>query len=308
MHSEPRRDPVRRCRLCGNDRLAQVLDLGEQCLTGVFPRQPGMPLTRGPLQLIRCHRDDSRDHCGLVQLSMSYPAAEMYGANYGYRSGLNRSMVDHLRDKAGRLLHRVRPGPGDAILDIGSNDGTLLACMPADGPTLVGMDPSADKFSRYYPPHVERIAEFFSAAAWRRRMGQRRARLVTSIAMFYDMEEPLDFARQVREVLADDGYWHLEQSYLPLMLERNAYDTVCHEHVEYYALRQIVWILERCDMKPVDVELNDVNGGSFAVTAVPASSAVSVNTPVSSGAYILTPSSLMASASAWANASEQQRP
>ena len=254
-----------------------MLDLGEQCLTGVFPRRPGTALTRGPLQLVRCQCDDGRDHCGLVQLSVSYPALEMYGAGYGYRSGLNQSMVDHLRRKAQWLVQRAGPTAGDLILDIGSNDGTLLSFMPESGVVLVGMDPAADKFGRYYPGHVLRIADFFSAAAWRRQLGERRARLVTSIAMFYDMEDPLDFARQVRQVLTDDGYWHLEQSYLPLMLARNAYDTVCHEHVEYYALRQLNWIFERSDLRLIDVELNDVNGGSFAVTAVPKASPVPAN-------------------------------
>jgi hypothetical protein len=95
--------------------------------------------------------------------------------------------------------------------------------------------------------------------------------------MFYGIEDPLSFAKEVREVLADDGVWHTEQSYLPLMLQKNAYDTICHEHVEYYALRQLHWILQRCGMKLIDVELNDVNGGSFAATAAPIESKMTPN-------------------------------
>lgn len=267
---------VSTCRLCGNDQLASVLNLGDQCLTGVFPKNPNDALTRGPLELLRCCRDDAQECCGLVQLGTSYAPEEMYGENYGYRSGLNRSMVDHLEQKAHALALRAQVSAGDVVLDIGSNDGTLLSFMPPDS-ELVGIDPSSEKFGRYYKPHIKRVPEFFSLPTWRDAMGDAKAKLVTSIAMFYDIEDPLSFAKEVREVLADDGVWHTEQSYLPLMLQKNAYDTICHEHVEYYALRQLHWILQRCGMKLIDVELNDVNGGSFAVTAAPIESKMTPN-------------------------------
>jgi len=251
------------CRVCGNRKLAPVLSLGDQYLTGVFPRRRDDGLTRGPLELVRC---DGARACGLVQLRNSYDHAEMYGANYGYRSSLNKSMVRHLADTVNGLLGIVHLSDGDLVVDIGSNDGTLLSNYPAGGPTLVGIDPTAAKFRQYYRPDIHVIADFFSAAALRRLFGERRAKIVTSIAMFYDLEAPQTFAEQVAGILADDGIWHFEQSYLPAMLRANAYDTICHEHLEYYALRQIQWIVDRAGLKIVAVRFNDVNGGSFAVT------------------------------------------
>jgi hypothetical protein len=108
--------------------------------------------------------------------------------------------------------------------------------------------------------------EFFDRAAFDRLALGKKARIITSIAMFYDLPAPMDFVRDVAASLADDGVWHLEQSYLPLMLQTNSYDTVCHEHLEYYSLRQIQWMTSRAGLRITDVSLNDVNGGSFAVT------------------------------------------
>ena len=262
------------CRVCGSIDFAPLIGLGDQALTGVFPTDAAQSVTVGPLQLVRC-----RGACGLVQLQHSYDAAEMYGARYGYRSGLNRSMVDHLHAIVAGLRRLVAPARGDVILDIGSNDGTLLSGYPPGEADLFGMDPSADKFARYYRSDITRVVEFFDADRFLAASSGRRARVVTSIAMFYDLDDPLAFMRQVERVLADDGVWHFEQSYLPLMLRRTAYDTICHEHVEYYALRQIEWMAERAGLKIIDVSLNDTNGGSFAVTAAKAASGLTPNLP-----------------------------
>ncbi|MDX2194675.1 MAG: class I SAM-dependent methyltransferase [Gemmatimonadales bacterium] len=252
---------IEACRLAGSRDLVDVLDLGEQALTGVFPRSASEPVTRGPLRL--CFSPTS----GLLQLRHSYDLGEMYGDNYGYRSGLNASMVAHLRAKVAALVARAPLRPGDVVLDIGSNDSTTLQAYPDCGQTLLGIDPTGRKFGHFYPKHIRLVADFFTAATYRQAMGERRARIVTSISMFYDLERPLDFVRDVAAILADDGIWHFEQSYMPTMLERDAYDTVCHEHLEYYALRPVLWMLERAGLELVDVELNDVNGGSFALTA-----------------------------------------
>lgn len=257
---------INKCRVCGNEELVLVVDLGEQYLTGVFPKVKNETnLTKGPLRLVKCHGGENS--CGLLQLEHSYDSEEMYGENYGYRSGLNSSMVSHLRNKVRQILDRVNLKKGDLVVDIGSNDGTTLSAYPNDL-LLVGIDPTGEKFSDYYPTHINLIPDFFSADLLTNRFPGKKAKVVTSFSMFYDLESPVDFARQVASVLdSDDGIWMFEQSYMPLMLERNSYDTICHEHLEYYGLEQIVWIAEKAGLKIVYVEINDVNGGSFSVVA-----------------------------------------
>lgn len=248
------------CRLSGSKHLVSVLNLGHQALTGVFPKMQGQTITVGPLELVWC--PDS----GLLQLAHSYDPAEMYGENYGYRSGLNQSMVDHLTSKTQFLERRAALRSGDTVLDIGSNDATTLKAYTTPGLHRIGIDPTGEKFRAHYPGDIRLIPAFFSAQAYRA-ANAARAKIITSISMFYDLESPVAFARQVAEILADDGVWHFEQSYMPSMLRMNSYDTICHEHLEYYSLHAVKKILDAADLRLVDVGTNAVNGGSFAVTA-----------------------------------------
>lgn len=255
---------VEKCRICGNTHLERVLNLGQQMLTGVFPRSMGAKVTTGPLNLVKCTGGEHA--CGLLQMEHSYDLGEMYGENYGYRSGLNASMVAHLNAKVKRIQGIANLQDGDLVIDIGSNDSTTLQAYPSTGLSLVGVDPTGVKFHSYYPPHVQLIPDFFSSSLVKECLPGRKAKVVTSFSMFYDLEDPMGFMREVFEVLADDGIWVFEQSYMPTMLDTNSYDTVCHEHLEFYALRQIKWMTDRVGFKILDVEFNDINGGSFSVT------------------------------------------
>ena len=252
------------CRVSKSKHLVSVLNLGYQALTGVFPNNAAEAVTVGPLELVWC--PDS----GLLQLKHTYDSAEMYGDNYGYRSGLNQSMVSHLTDKVSYLERLFPLVTGDVVVDIGSNDATTLKAYKTAGIKRIGIDPTGRKFSEYYPPEISLVPEFFSAAAYRSSTSK-PAKIVTSIAMFYDLESPIEFAQQIESILADDGVWHFEQSYMPSMLRTNSYDTICHEHLEYYSLGVVKKILEQSGMRLVDVVMNSVNGGSFAVTAAKAS-------------------------------------
>jgi hypothetical protein len=211
--------------------------------------------------------------CGLVQLTHSYDLGEMYGDNYGYRSGLNASMVVHLHAKVARVLERVALRPGDLVVDVGANDGTTLGAYPeSSGADLLGIDPTAAKFRQYYKPHVDLCADFFSTKTLRAVRPGKQVRILTSFSMFYDLEAPMAFMQDVHDVLTDDGVWVFEQSYMPTMLAALSYDTVCHEHLEYYALKQVKWMADRVGFTLVDVAFNDVNGGSFSVTAAKSTS------------------------------------
>ncbi|MBI4204623.1 MAG: methyltransferase domain-containing protein [Betaproteobacteria bacterium] len=254
------------CRLCDSARLTTVLDLGVQALTGIFPKSKAEDVAAGPLQLCKC------EDCDLVQLRHNYDLGKLYGETYGYRSGLNQSMVRHLHQKVGRIRTLVDLREGDLVIDIGSNDSTLLQAYPERGPQLVGIDPSGPKFARYYPPGVTLIPDFFRADLVKELFPGRRAKVVTSIAMFYDLERPMDFVRDIVKILDDEGVWVFEQSYLPFMLKTHSYDTVCHEHLEYYALKQIKHLTDHAGLRIIGVEFNDVNGGSFSVTAARAAS------------------------------------
>ena len=256
---------IARCRVSGSTNLVSVLHLGHQALTGVFPRSPSVPVTRGPVELVWC--PDS----GLLQLRHSYDSSEMYGDNYGYRSGLNQSMIRHLEAKVRRLQALVPLRADDVVLDIGSNDATLLKAYQREGLQRVGIDPTGAKFRQFYPPDICLVPDFFSRENFER-VSPRKARIVTSIAMFYDLEDPVAFARQIAAVLADDGIWHFEQSYMPSMLRTNSYDTICHEHLEYYSIAVVQRVLHEAGLKVLDVQMNAVNGGSFAVTAAKRSS------------------------------------
>jgi hypothetical protein len=189
----------------------------------------------------------------------------MYGDNYGYRSGLNSSMVRHLRLKATGVYGKYARASNPVVLDIGSNDGTLLNSLCGTGAKLIGIDPTSSKFAEFYDSSVVRVPNFFSAELFQEI--SLPADIIFSIAMFYDLEDPVEFVSQISNSLNDEGVWHFEQSYLVSMLDTNSFDTICHEHVEYYSFTVIENILVKAGMKVIDVELNDTNGGSIAITA-----------------------------------------
>jgi hypothetical protein len=204
--------------------------------------------------------------CGLLQLKQSYSLDEMYGDNYGYRSGLNASMVAHLTHKIRGLERLVNLSSSDVVIDIGSNDATSLKAYSGKH-RKVGIDPTGKKFAAFYTEDIALIPDFFSAEVFRAKFPKDKAKIVTSIAMFYDLESPASFVRDIEAILADDGVWHFEQSYMPSMLRTHSYDTICHEHLEFYSFKVVKNMLESCGMRVIDVQMNAINGGSFAVTA-----------------------------------------
>ena len=164
-------------------------------------------------------------------------------------------MVNHLKAKVDHIISQGILKAGDMVMDIGSNDGTLLKCYPSKGLVLVGVDPTGKAFKKYYPAHIDLLPDFFSANLVKSTYSSRKVKVLTSIAMFYDLKAPVEFMRQAYDILDDEGIWILEQSYMPTMLEHMAYDTVCHEHLEYYGLKQICWMAQK-------VGFNVIRGGA----------------------------------------------
>lgn len=255
---------IQHCRICGSADLLPVVNLGCQSLTGLFPRSVEEEVPVAPLELVKCD-DDAPGCCGLVQLRHAFDPAFIYGERYGYRSGLNPAMVGHIARTVADLRQRVDLEEGDAVIDIGSNDGTLLANFEADRYRLIGIDPTAAKFREYYREDIMIIPDFFSPHVLSDGLCGRQAKLITALSMFYDLEDPVGFMADVRGLLHPEGLWLIEQSYMPSMIDRTAYDTICHEHLEYYRMKQIKWMADRAGLKIVDVTFNEVNGGSFAV-------------------------------------------
>jgi hypothetical protein len=251
---------LEKCRVCSGVQLEEVLNLGVQPLSGVFPSNLAQPLTSGPLRLVHCGQ------CELIQLGESFSHSEMYGENYGYKSNLNPSMVNHLQSIANGLIRKLNLDSSSIICDIGSNDGTFLSCFTELNATLIGIDPTIVKYSKLYNASINVSSSFFSTESFSK-CSDSRATLITSIAMFYDLENPVQFARDINECLSEDGYWFFEQSYAPWMLSSGAYDTICHEHLEYYSLKTITNILSLAGFGICDVSTNSVNGGSISILA-----------------------------------------
>jgi hypothetical protein len=264
---------ISKCRISGSTTLIKVLSLGEQYLTGVFPKSIDEKITKGPLDLVWC--PDS----GLLQLKQSYSLDEMYGDNYGYRSGLNKSMVKHLTHKVNGLEKLIALSENDLVIDIGSNDATSLKAYKSKC-KKVGIDPTGLKFKEYYSDDIKLIPDFFNEKIFRQQFHNEKAKIITSIAMFYDLEDPAQFVRDIHNCLDDEGIWHFEQSYMPSMLRTNSFDTICHEHLEFYSFKVVKNLLESCGMRVVDVQMNAINGGSFAITACKKNAQLKSNTPI----------------------------
>jgi len=254
---------IEKCRVCGNEHYSTVLDLGDQYLSGIFPKSVDPDMYRGPLKLVKC--DETTGGCGHVQLEHTFDLPTMYGEEYGYRSGLNSSMVKHLQGKYEKIVSFLNLQKRDLVIDIAGNDGTFLGFFSPEL-KLVSIDPTSKKFSKYFRDHVDYIADFFTEKTYRTYFGEQKAKLITSFSMFYDLEDPCQFAKEVNAVLnPEEGIWVLEQSYMPEMLRVNSFDTVCHEHLSYYGMRQIKYIMDQAGLKIIDFEFNDVNGGSISV-------------------------------------------
>ncbi len=222
--------------------------------TGIFPNSRKNIVPKGKLKLVRCK------NCSLLQLENNFDSNLMYGENYGYMSSLNRAMEFHLKLKSKYLLDTYKLKKGSSVLDIGSNDGTFLGFFKKNL-KLFACDPTIKKFKKYYRKDINLTPDFFSAE----RFKKSKFDLITSIAMFYDLPDPLKFAKEINNVLTDNGIWHIEMSYMPSMLNNNSYDTICHEHLEYYSIKSLKYIMDLANLKIINISFNQINGGSISL-------------------------------------------
>ncbi len=253
-----------RCRVCGNTALDPAVDLGPQYLSSVFPTDLSYRdhVQRYPMDMVLC-RTEGGAHCGLLQMGHHLDLTEMYQA-YPYQSATNSGMRAVLADVAADGRRAVALSSGDVVLDIGCNDGTLLSMFTGNGLTLAGIDAAANIQLVFDDPALHHARGYFTRARYES-FGISQARLVFSIAMFYHLDDPVTFARDVAACLAPDGTWIIQMAYLPTMLDTNMYDNIVHEHAGYYGLESLQWVMNAAGLEIVDASLNDVYGGSYRV-------------------------------------------
>ena len=256
--SKPLYEVVTRCRICGGQTLHPAIDLGSQYLASNFVRSnDGLPLEqlRAPLSCVVC------GSCGLLQLRETVDRDELF-RSYFYRSGTNPMMREALHDVMAEATARVELNAGDVVVDIGANDGTLLSMF---SPSLgrIGVEPAKNIARPGLEPSIEIVNAYFTRAAVEGPLAGRKAKLVTSIAMMYSVPELNRFVGDIESILAPDGVWIAQLSYLPRILETLSFYDICHEHIYYFTLRTLSDLVERHGLRIIDVSQNDVNGGSI---------------------------------------------
>jgi len=255
---------IKTCRVCGSKKLVHILSLGRIYVSNFLDAEQDNPpkYLKQPLELVLC--DTAEGGCGLVQLRHTFSAELLY-RNYWYRSGVNRSMIEAMADIASQAEKIAKPQKGDYIIDIGSNDATLFRFYKTNGLHLIGFEPAANliPYAKKIYPSGAYINDFFSFKAWQKKYGNKKAKIITAIAMFYDLENPNKFIADIVKCLDEKGVFIIQMSYLPCMLQQNVFDNICHEHLEYYSLKSLSNLLKRHNLEIFDLELNDVNGGSY---------------------------------------------
>jgi len=248
-----------KCKNCKKNSLKKIVKIGKQPLSGFFYSNKKKNLKEYSLDLFKC------SNCGLVQLNNSANTKKMYGNHYGYKTSVSKMMVSHLEEKVKRLKKNKILKPMSNVLDIGSNDASFLKLIGKKY-NLYGIDPSADKYKREYKG-MKLITNFFSKKNILKYSKNKNLKfdLISSFAIFYDVEDPNSFCKDIENLLKDDGIWLCEFSYLPLMLKNLTFDQICHEHIMYYTLSVFEKILINSGLKVVDIKLNEINGGSIEV-------------------------------------------
>jgi 2-polyprenyl-3-methyl-5-hydroxy-6-metoxy-1,4-benzoquinol methylase len=261
------------CRACRSASLTPAIDLGEQYLQGSFIKKGvTAPMRKVPMRLVRCNPLTDEKACGLLQTEYTVPPEMMY-SSYWYRSGTNFTMTQHLQKLVLEAMTKwktAHPSKDPTnVLDIGCNDGTLLEFYPYAVSTRWGIDPS-NITAQVKDGKINVINDFFPSprAISTFNSAGLSFDIVTAIAMFYDLEDPINFIYAVSLALSPSGIFIFEMSHLPAMLRLNSYDTICHEHIEYYSFAVIEKILKAGKMRAISVSENTINGGSIRVYAV----------------------------------------
>jgi hypothetical protein len=247
---------ITNCRSCTHDNLIPIISLGDQYVVNfVDSNEEGV---KCPLDLVLC------DNCKLLQLKHSAPPESMWGDQYWYRSAINKMIREDLNDIVSKSTKLIKLEKDDLVIDIGANDGTLLENYNScEGVIPVGFEPSGNVAKVAVSKGYQIINDFFNADSFSKLYPSKKAKIITAISMFYDLEDPNEFLEDINKILDDDGMLVIQQNYLVTMLKNNAFDNICHEHREYYSLISFNHLLERHGLEVFDIEENNINGGSI---------------------------------------------
>lgn len=248
------------CRVCQSKSLVDVLSLGDLAVSDFVDNPVIEKGIKAPLELVLC--DVKQGGCGLLQLRHTVSSEAMY-RNYWYRSGINQTMTDELADIASNAAKVANLKSGDFVIDIGANDGTLLRGYKVTGLNTVGFEPAHNLYEYGKEGTTKIIVDFFNQNAWSSEFGSAKAKAITAIGMFYDLDDPNTFVADVCKCLDDQGVFIIQMMYMPLALEKNAFDGICHEHLEYYTMKSLENLLARHELEIFDVQMRaEINEGS----------------------------------------------
>lgn len=248
---------IEKCRACGSDKLVPIISLGEHYVSNFIESEEEQEkIPKVPLELILC------EDCKLLQLRHNAPPELMWNEQYWYKSAINQMIRDDLRDIVEKTQRLIELKEGDIVVDIGCNDGTLFDFYRNEV-TLVGFEPSGNVAREAEAKGYKIIKDYFNAEAFKREFGDKKAKVITAISMFYDLEDPNKFLEDIVSVLDKEGLFVIQQNYLVSMLKQNAVDNICHEHREYYSLHSLKNLLDKHGLEIFDLSLNDINGGSI---------------------------------------------
>lgn len=252
MHSMK---PITECRGCTSKNLTDIISFGKVYLSDFVKNNEKPP--RHPMSLTMCR------NCYLLQLKHTAPQSQLYTEHYGYRSGINQTMRDELKEIAEKNMSKMENADGKLrVVDIGANDGTLLKSYPKRY-ERIGVEP-IKKLAKLCKENADIVVnDFFLYEPVVKKIGEKKADIVSAISCFYDMEEPNTFVADVKKILDEDGIFVIQQNYLVKMLTQNAFDNIVHEHLEYYSLLSLQNLLKRHGLEVFDLELRELNGGSF---------------------------------------------
>jgi len=247
---------VKNCRCCNKKSFKSFFNFGKMNLSTEFPVINSRKVKKIPMNVRICN------NCKLVQLQHNYDLNQLYNKDYGYKSGVNLTMSQHLESITKDVEKIVKFKKKDIVLDVASNDGTLLKKYKNKNLVRFGIDPIINKFIQSYPSDYLKYSGFFNRAVFKKKTEGRKAKVITSVAVFYDVPKPNIFVEDVSKILEENGIWVLEQSYFVSLFKNNAYDSLCHEHLTYFIFFQLEIILKKYNLKVFNIKLNSMNGGS----------------------------------------------